>query len=144
MLHVEQSRTPVTTADYQASSDRSFAPIQSLTEKEETSSEYFTRKTLDVSATVLPSGSPNIERGSRRLAWEAGIREGHSRAMQSQTLVSLCVQRKWLLAMVDCLAAVAKKQERMIEHLNKGRVEALKRVIELARKLDKIAPGWDK
>jgi hypothetical protein len=144
MLHVEQNRIRVTTADYPASSGQSYAPIQSLTEKEETSSEYFTRKILAESETALSSGSRSIEPGSRRAAWQAGIKEGYLRTFQSPILETLMSELSLLRKLVSAMTEAAHKQDRMISSLNRMKNDAHLRVIQLARKLDELAPGWDK
>jgi len=128
-FHVAPNPIPAITADSPASSGRSFEPIQSLTEKEEASSEYFTRKTLEESEIASPSGSPNIERGKRRSAWEAGIKEGHSRVMQSPILESLCAELSLLRKLVNAMTVAAQEQDKVISWYRRKLREAYHHIL---------------
>jgi hypothetical protein len=124
--------TPAITAGSQGSSDRSYAPIRSLTEMEETSSEYFTRKTSVEIETALSSGSLNIELGSprqtRRLAWEAGIKEGYQRAFQSPVMETLIQELALLRKLTDALTTAGLEQERLAKFWNGKFMECVQHI----------------
>jgi hypothetical protein len=71
-----------------------------------------------------------------RVGYDAGLRAGAQRVFESQALEQLAVELKFLRAALP-------KVLRQLEHVNAGRVDALRRVVWLARKLDALAPGWD-
>jgi hypothetical protein len=98
---------------------------------------------------VLRSGPPSSEPGlpqiqRERSGYELGLRRGAVQIMQSPILETLMSELSLLRKLVSAMTEAAHKQDRMISSLNRMKNDAHLRVIQLARKLDELAPGWDK
>lgn len=87
-------------------------------------------------------------RADIRAAWrdghDAGAKRGANAVYNSPTFEAIALELVLLRAAHAALSAESGRRERLLEAIRHQRNQAFARVIALARKLDALAPGWDR
>jgi hypothetical protein len=96
------------------------------------------------SLSCVETETARLRRAKWRAGFDAGLKAGASRYFQSETMVDLAVELTLLRTLFIALCNEVEHRGKVLASINRIKVEALTRVVELARELDRRAPGWDR
>jgi hypothetical protein len=95
------------------------------------------RRLVDIERTIE-------RRAEYRAGWDVGVKVGATRYFQSPVMECIAFELVTLRTLYGAVCDECERRGRLIETLNRIKVDALRRGIQLARELDRRAPGWDK
>lgn len=89
-----------------------------------------------------------MTRGARRAEWrdgyDSGLKHGAARYFNSVVMEDIAIELTLLRTLYPALCEELERRGRLLNSVNRIKTQALTRVVELARELDRRAPGWDR
>jgi hypothetical protein len=79
-----------------------------------------------------------------RAGFDSGVKAGTTRYFNSPVMETIAVELTLLRTLYAAVCDELEQRDKVLAVVNRIKCQALARVIELARELDRRSPGWDR